>query len=343
MRIAFELSGEHQTLPRSEVLGCLTSTGIPFKEIATLDQVLIIEIDEMPPIAKRLAMTHHILEVIDMCQVSPQRDSNTNMELITAMVSASDLPLGNEKTFCVRAKIIKNYTYETSTLERDIGAIIYKRGYRVNLENPDVVFRLVITGDKCIFGRLLFSIDRHQYESRRPHLKPFFYPGALLPGVARTIVNISSVRPGELLLDPFCGTGGILIEAGLTGVNCLGMDVQRKMVQGTAINFQHYDIGGELIIGDACNIGLADSSVDAIVTDIPYGRSTLYMAQSLQDLYVKSLKEMCRVLKPGKNAVIVSQIPMGAIGEDVGFKVLECHQQRVHKSLTRHIIILIKR
>ncbi|ATZ61445.2 MAG: THUMP domain-containing protein [Methanosarcinales archaeon Met12] len=334
MRIAFELSGEHQTLPRSEVIGCLTSSNIPFREIATLDQVLIIETNEMPPIARRLAMTHHILEVIDVCQ--------TDMELILTMVSASDLPLGNEETFCVRAKKIKNYAFR-GDIEKDVGAIIHKRGYKVGLEDPDVVFRLVITGDKCIFGRLLFSIDRRQYEFRRPHLKPFFYPGALLPGVARAIVNISSVRPRELLLDPFCGTGGILIEAGLMGVNCLGMDVQRKMVYGTAINFQHYDIGGELIIGDACNIGLADSSVDAIVTDIPYGKSTLYMAQSLQDLYVKSLKEMYRVLKSGKNAVIVSQIPMKAIGEDVGFKVLEHHQQRVHKSLTRHIIVLKKR
>ncbi|UZE92115.1 MAG: TIGR01177 family methyltransferase [Methanosarcinales archaeon] len=334
MKVAFELSGEHETLPKAEVLGCLEAFDTCFKEVADLDMLFIIEIEEMPSIASRLAMTHNILEVLGFCPA--------DTDSIADLVGTVDLNLKKDETFCVRARQVKEHVLNISDLEKQAGAIIYKRGYRVDLKNPDVVFRLVLTQGKCAFGKLMYSVDRTQYESRRPHRRLFFHPGALLPRVARALVNISSICEGGTLLDPFCGTGGILIEAGLTGARCIGADVQRKMVLGANTNLRHYGIGGELMIGDARNLGLADNSVDAVVTDPPYGRSALFRARSLEDLYDCSLKEIHRILRPGNKAVVVSQIPIEKIAEDAGFTTIGHHRQRVHKSLTRRIIRLEK-
>lgn len=51
------------------------------------------------------------------------------------------------------------------------------------------------------------------------------------PKIARALVNLSGVKDKELFLDPFCGTGGILIEACMVGARIIGADVQDKMVK----------------------------------------------------------------------------------------------------------------
>ncbi|MDI6639315.1 MAG: THUMP domain-containing protein [Methanocellales archaeon] len=330
MKIAFELSGEHATLPRAEVIACLESLNIDFREIAFMDQLLVVDVQELPPIAKRLAMTHHILDVIFICPA--------NIKSILHLASTADL--GLKGTFCIRAKC-KGTDLSSTALEREVGALIHKKGYRVDLDNPDVMFRLVLTEDKCVFGRLMESVDRGRYEVRRPQQRPFFYPGVLLPRFARALVNISSLHDG-ILLDPFCGTGGILIEAASIGAQCIGMDIQQKMVLGANLNLRYYDIDGMLIVGDACDIPLRSKSVDAVVTDPPYGRSALIQARSLEYLYRDSLREIYRVLKKNKKAVIVSQMPLDKLAEEAGLAVRGKHQQRVHRSLTRQIIVLQK-
>ncbi|NYT00362.1 MAG: methyltransferase domain-containing protein [Methanocellales archaeon] len=333
MNIAFELSGEHATLPRAEAIACLESLNVNFREVAFMDQLLLVDVPEFPPIANRLAMTHHILDVLFVCQA--------NIKSILRLVSTADLGIKG-RTFCIRVKNIKSAGLSSTALEKEVGAIIHKKGYRVDLDNPDVIFRLVLTGNKCVFGRLIESVDRGQYEFRRPHQRPFFHPGVLLPRVARALVNISSLSDG-ILIDPFCGTGGILIEAALIDAQCVGMDVQQKMVLGTNLNLKYYGVDGMLIVGDACETPLKSEKVDAVVTDLPYGRSALIQARSLENLYHDSLREMYRVLKKNKKAVIVSQVPLDKLADEAGFVVIERHQQRVHRSLTRHIIVLQKK
>jgi len=44
------------------------------------------------------------------------------------------------------------------------------------------------------------------------------------------MVNLSGAR--REVLDPFCGTGGVLIEAGLIGLEVYGFDIQQSMVEG---------------------------------------------------------------------------------------------------------------
>src|SRR5512138_1645682 len=67
-RLVFELSGEHGTLPKSEVVGCIEAHGWPYQVIAEYDQALIIETDADPEmLACRLALTHNIVKLIFVC------------------------------------------------------------------------------------------------------------------------------------------------------------------------------------------------------------------------------------------------------------------------------------
>ena len=76
------------------------------------------------------------------------------------------------------------------------------------------------------------EIDRTCFEERKVQHRPFFSPISLHPKLARVLVNISAIKRDETLLDPFCGTGGILIEAGLIGAKVIGSDIEEKMIEG---------------------------------------------------------------------------------------------------------------
>lgn len=336
MLIAFELSGEHETIPASEVISCLNLQNADFQILYSLDGCLVIDIKSrameiIEKISTRLAMTHHIIDVLGI------GGSNENEILEMIKKNMPDF----EGTYSVRVKKVRDHsTINTEFMEGKIGAIFFDKGIRANLKKPNMQLRVVLTEDKSIFGILLSSIDRSSFEARKPHHKPFFYPGVLMPRVARALVNIS--MPQEYLLDPFCGTGGILVEAGLIGIKVIGGDMQRKILLGAKMNLEHFDTNFSLMFEDACSLALRDESVDAAVTDPPYGRSAAIKAESLEYMLSTSLKEIHRVLKSGKRAVFISERPIEELVINAGFKVIETHTQRVHKSLTRRIVVLEK-
>lgn len=345
MLYAFELSGEHEELPAAEVFSCLKIEKLDFRPHARVDQCLVVDISGREedveraltgPVAKRLAMTHHILKVVGITENNP----DAVLKLAEAFEPGKYIREG--ESFVVRAKRIKHHVdFPCESLEQKIGGFIYRKGFRANLKNPDVEFRLILS-ENAVLGILLSSVDRSAYEARTPQNKPFFHPGVLMPRVARAITNLSGIKPGELLLDPFCGTAGILVEAGFVGARVIGIDAQEKLVLGAHMNLEAYELDYILMEGDACRIPLKDSTIDTVVTDPPYGRSAAILAGSLEELYSGALEEIHRVLKPGGIAVVVSDKAAFEYGEKAGLKVLEIYVQRVHRSLTRIITIFQK-
>jgi len=97
---------------------------------------------------------------------------------------------------------------------------------------------------------------------------------ALSPRLARTLVNLADLRPGQTVLDPFCGSGTILIEAYGKSLRCLGLDSRASRVQEARENIR-WSIGGvtdrgyDVRKGDARELTrmLRGSKVDAIVTE----------------------------------------------------------------------------
>lgn len=345
MLYAFELSGEHEQLPAVEALACLETVGLEFVTHAFFEQCLVVDITGRKetieeilkgPVTKRLAMTHHILKVVGITESHPEEI----LELAESFVHEDFIREG--ESFVVRAKRIRKHVdYPCEPLEKKIGGCIYRKGFRAKLQAPDVSFRLILS-ERTVFGTVLSSIDRSEYEARTPQNKPFFHPGVLMPRVARALVNIARIKAGDLLLDPFCGTAGILVEAGLLGARVIGIDAQEKLVMGARMNLEAFGADYVLLKGDACKVPLKAETVDAVVTDPPYGRSAAILAESLEKLYAGAFTEIYRVLKPEGFAVVVSDKPAYEYGEKAGLEVLEVYVQRVHRSLTRTITVFRK-
>jgi len=365
MLIGFELSGEHETLPRAEVLACLRAHSIRYDEKEHTDGILVIEAEggtgtsstsaSMAQIARRLGMTHRIYAILGVSANSRYGDECCEMEALIKDSVERVMEPGD--TFAVRVRKSKGAIVQAQDgykeREREVGAMIKRMGYEVDLKNPSKTFVVLFTRHKCFLALLLHRIEKKRYGQRKPHLRPFFSPGVIMPKLARVLVNLSAVKSGEILLDPFCGTGGILIEAGMVGATPMGMDIQAKMVRGASENLLFYHLKGHLITADATDIPMRANSVDAVVTDMPYGRVSLLSgginaesrASFMERLYEEAIGEVDRVLKRGRRAVIVFNSPaLFSLLPDWGLKlnIAERHEYRVHRSLTRYIAVLEK-
>ena len=325
---AFELSGEHESLPRCEALALVESFSTRFSEVEFLEQCLIVEAEnlDVEVLGQRLAMTHRIIEVLAVCPA--------DLEALAKAASCLQLP---PKKYLIRARRIRDSAPPADAVEHEVGRILFRRGYRADLSHPELLLRAIITSGRIVLGVEVARTDRSSFEARRPHLKPFFHPGVLMPRMARSLVNLTQVRASEVLLDPFAGTCGILIEACLIGVAGLGVEVQPSLVRGALCNLQGLDCG--LLLGDAKRLPLHDSSIDAAVLDTPYGRSAKIMARSKELLLKESLEELYRVIRPGRRMAIVADRSIEEMVEEAGFVLLQKHTDRVHRSLTRQIFI----
>jgi tRNA (guanine10-N2)-dimethyltransferase len=320
MKLLFELSGENPTLPFAE-LACVGTI---------LEERLQVAVAECPrpERAQRLAMSQVVLEYLGECE--PRIPSFKNL--------LKELALTTTRTFAGRAKKIHGGCHEHNPssqreYERLIGDMI---SGPVSLNNPETEFRAILSEDRCYFGKVLFSINRSGYDARNPGKRDFFHPGVMMPRMARTLANIAGVQEGDQVLDPFCGTGGILIEAELLGATAIGSDFDPMMVLGSRQNVTE----SSLMLADATRLPFQNHSIDSVVTDLPYGQSVcIKKTDTMDNLYADALDEIGRVLKKGRHAVVVTHRDISDIAKQ-HMTVLQQHEQRVHKSLTRRVLVL---
>jgi len=317
MNLLYELSGENQELAVAEI-ACVGKVTTRANGIAVAET-------PHPEEATRLAETHTISLLLGECD-------GTFHALKDLLES---LAITSETTYCCRARKIHPTVVDASQLELEkmMGSMIIGK---VSFKNPETVFRAVFSDGHCWLGKVLYTIDRGGYASRNPNQRAYFHPGVMMPLMARALVNLTCVQPGELLLDPFCGTGGMLLECQILDIPAVGSDYDQEMLHGCRKNV----INGCILRADATKTPYPNESFDAVATDLPYGQSTRIGADTLDALYRGSLAEIRRVLKKGKKAVIVTHKDIRSFAQPAGFEVVGFYEQYVHKSLTRRIVVL---
>lgn len=156
---------------------------------------------------------------------------------------------------------------------------------------------------------------------------------ALSPRLARTLLNIADLKPGQTVLDPFCGTGTILIEACNKSVRCLGLDAMASRVQEARENLR-WSAGGmpnsryDVRKGDARDLKrmLRGSKVDAIVTEPfllqrlvarPKTSTARAMIEGSAEIYNDALASMAESITPDGRIVVVVPVIQTMDGDEV--------------------------
>jgi tRNA (guanine10-N2)-dimethyltransferase len=342
-KLFFLLSGEHQTLPVSEVQAILEAEGYNYQVLEKLTQILRLEADfkSIKSIKFRSALTRICCREIFNCDSSLP-------EILANIRSASlDEFIEENESFAVRVRKIRGVVPELRgvELERKLGEQILEKvkTTKVNLSNPQKTFFGVLTDKRFIFGLKAAEVIPKPFFERRPRRRPVFHPTAMPAKLARAMVNLAQPRKDELVLDPFCGTGGILVEAGLIGCRVLGFDAKPHMLRGGLKNIIHYGIKPEgMVTADARYPPV--TRVDCIVTDPPYGRSASTLGTSTRLIVEDFLSAVGDKISRGRRICMASPktVRIDDAGGEAGFKQIESHFVYVHRSLTREIVVFEK-
>ncbi len=231
-------------------------------------------------------------------------------------------------------------------IQRRLGAAAQDAGHPINLQAPDVKIYAWLVDDTVHIGLLGGTIDRTRFEGRISERRAHFSPVSLHPRRAASLLHMARVAQGGIVYDPFCGTGGFLLEAALEGYRVYGSDRDPWMVQGSMQTLT--DAGPEPLDADVFEADIGETpalvgTVDGIVTDLPYGRASGTDNEPLRALYQRALEAFAKMLPGGHYAVIgCAQPELLENAAEYGFERTAHHAEYVHKTLTRHFVTLKK-
>jgi tRNA (guanine10-N2)-dimethyltransferase len=148
--------------------------------------------------------------------------------------------------------------------------------------SPNKVELLVVnTGRRTIVAELIGVQNLNAYTLRdRGRPKRDARVGMLPPTLAQIMINLAAGQnnlANSTLLDPFCGTGVVLQEAALMGLNVYGTDIEPRMIDYTRTNLDwlnqrfHAKTKLKLEVADATNY-IWTPPIDLVVTETYLGQ-----------------------------------------------------------------------
>ncbi|MAE56651.1 MAG: hypothetical protein CL964_01395 [Euryarchaeota archaeon] len=319
----FELGGEQLQLAQAELTGLLVAADCK-PAITELNELRLRCVLSRPPPSELLAR-------LGMVRSGGELAATGSLEELEA--AATVINLDGER-FAVRCA---PGVLELQEVNKRLGAILAKHG-RVDLEQPAIIVR-VFQGEKL---QLLLEREATGYRRCLKHhlnRRPRFAPVSLPPRLARAMVNLALPSGAGKLLDPFCGTGGLLIEADDCNLEANGSDFDGEMIDATRENLRHFGFTATLEQGDAAAM-VHQMRPAAIATDPPYGRSASTGHEPLDTLLARFSAACAEALPIGGRLVLT--LPDPALLPQVGFRELYHYEWYVHGSLTRHLLVLEK-
>lgn len=214
--------------------------------------------------------------------------------------------LPERPTFSVTANFVGKRNYNTDEIKLAVADGVYNTYdwiYSADDSIADLNLRVFIEHELGLVGVRLAQEALNKRPYKLAHL-----PGSLKPPVAAALVRLAEIAPGQSLLDPFCGSGTILVEAALMGAAAQGGDSDAAAVEHARTNLKEAGVTVPVQQWDARTLPLADSSIDRIISNLPWGRQVQVDAE-LENLYRDTLPEMQRVLVPGGHIVILTGTP----------------------------------
>ena len=324
----FELGGENIELGKCEAIELLKTEKYEPKLVYYKENIIILDVlHEISKIViRRLGMTKRVSKVV---YYSGKNILNEILEEVPII----DI---KKKSFAIR--LVKRNGISEKEIAIKLGEKVPKKN-KINLTKPDVKI-LYYSGEKTIISLWERDLETYYTKCLEHHIKyrPFFSPISIHPRISRSMVNLSNSTKGDRVIDPFCGTGGMLIEIADMQIKAIGIDVLGKMVENSIGNLKHYNLKGVVVKGDIENI--INYDFKAIVTDPPYGLSTTTKGEGVGKLMSRSMEIFERNM--GEKQRVVMAVSNPQLINSKKFNLIHKFEWYIHKSLTRYILVLEK-
>lgn len=310
MQSFFVVSGENVELAKDEIVAI--SKSYDGKTSHETDSKLVIINSKVPwdRIAQRATFVRTAGKIVDTF-------SELFSELDLRLLHKSD-------TFACRTVNLSSKKIDLSSIEKTVGATIKQAsGARVSLSNPALTVYLIFTDNQNYLG---YSTKVPAQKRSKKIIKS---PFELNWKLSRAMVNLSGLKEDEILCDPFCGTGTILLEAESMGISSIGIDFDKKMCNVAKKNLAANGYNSKII--NARYEHIKKINFDGIVTDIPYGISSK-SSESPKKLII----DFISILPKKKKLVLMCK---KELADQIELKPAKRYEIYRHKSLTRTILV----
>ncbi|MFB6098309.1 MAG: methyltransferase domain-containing protein [Salinibacter sp.] len=292
-----------------------------------LQSYALVAVDAPPTtaldVARQMRSVHHVLAPLYTFTLSD--DGEAALQTIHDTVKALDVEaMATADTF--RASSVRQGEHDFTSVDVQKwagGALDARYDASVDLEDYDVEVRVDVHDDRCLVSvqHTRAALSRRQLEGYQPR-------AALKANVAYTLLRLAHLdAPPDVLLDPFCGSGTILLEAAdlWPEMQGYGNDWDEDAVAGARKNIELAGRDDRITIreGDVWHLAetFEDVTADLVVTNPPFG---VRMASSMDffPFYRRVLGQMAEVLRPGGTVVmlVLRQGPFNeALGESDAF------------------------
>jgi 23S rRNA G2445 N2-methylase RlmL len=212
---------------------------------------------------------------------------------------------GRRLKFRVVARMAGEHEFRRVDLKRAVENGLTERGdhaWHLDEQQADVEIWAMLNGDEFMAAiRLSGDSLRHR------GYKIADRPGSLRLAVAAALAWLSDPHDDDIVLDPVCGVGTILIERAALGRYrmLLGGDHDPDALAAARTNVGPRYKPIELRAWDAAALPLADHSVTKIVTNLPWGMR-FGSHRDNRRLYRRMLAEFRRVIVPGGRIVLLT-------------------------------------
>lgn len=154
-------------------------------------------------------------------------------------------------------------------------------------------------------GLLLAQVGALYRSSRFPAMRRI--PASTNPLIAAVLAQLLKARPGDVVYDPFCGAGTLLIELYALEPTAIlrGSDVSAAALTEAGANRPLFG-SAPLLRADASRLPVATGSVDRVISNLPFGKRVGSHAGNTT-LYPAFLAELTRVLRPDGRAVLLTE------------------------------------
>jgi len=247
------------------------------------------------------------------------RDLSSRLDLRAAVANLTRLrAVPQSPAFSVTASFVGKRNYGAEEIKSAVGeGVMIRHDWRyADDDAADLNVRVFIERETAFVGLRLGRRPLHEREYKKAHRA-----GSLKPPVAAAMLRLVGVAPGRSLLDPCCGAGTILAEAGKFGATVWGGDIDTAAVSAARMNLRAAGIAANVNAWDARALPIADGSVERIVSNLPWGRQ-ITISGSLALFYRDVCAEMQRVLAAGGRIALLTNAPQSAL-----FSGLRCDGQ----------------
>lgn len=261
-------------------------------------------LDDLLPLARRMRSVHHVLAPLYTFNL-PATDP---LDAIRVTLARWAVPaMEDADTFRVTSVRQGEHDFTSIDVQRVAGTGLQEQyDTEVDLEDYDAEVRVDVHHD-----RGLVSVQHTRTALSRRQIDGYTPRAALKANVAYALLHLAHLdAPPKTLLDPFCGSGTLLLEAAQhwPETQCLGADWNEDAVAGARTNAALAGVAERVQIRPSDARHLTDTfdaeTADLIVTNPPFG-IRLGASMNFDAFYRRVLDQMATVLRPEGRAVLL--------------------------------------